>query len=78
LISKQKGERKLSESKRISPLIGAVLFLLVISVAGYFAIRDLAGTQSQQQQSVSPIFGLIESELVEPLHMATTLDKIGV
>jgi hypothetical protein len=56
-----------------------VLFLLVISVAGYFAIRDLAGTQSQQQQqSVSPIFGLIESELVEPLHMATTLDKIGV
>jgi diguanylate cyclase (GGDEF)-like protein len=69
----------LSDIKRISPLIGAFLFLLVISVAGYFAINDLAGSQSQQQQqSVSPIFGLIESELVEPLHIAKTLDKIGV
>jgi len=57
----------------------ALLFILVISVAGYFAIRDLAGSQSQQQQqSVSPIFALIETELVEPLHIAKTLDKIGV
>ncbi len=69
----------MSNSKRISPLVGAFLFVVVISVAGYFAINDLAGSQSQQQQqSVSPIFGLIETELVEPLHIATTLDKIGV
>lgn len=69
----------MSESNRIRPLIAAFLFLLVISVAGYFAIRDLAGTQSQrQQQSVSPIFGLIENELVEPLQIAKTLDKLGV
>ncbi|MDT0594698.1 sensor domain-containing diguanylate cyclase [Glaciecola petra] len=65
-------------NKRISTLLVAVLFI-IICIAGYFAIKDLAGSQSQQQQqSVSPIFGLIESELVEPLHIAKTLDKIGV
>lgn len=65
-------------NKRISTLFVAVLFV-VICIAGYFAISDLASSQSQQQQqSVSPIFGLIESELVEPLHIAKTLDKIGV
>ena len=65
-------------NKRISSLFGA-LILCIVCVAGYFAISDLVGSQSQQQQqSVSPIFGLIESELVEPLHIATTLDKIGV
>ena len=62
----------------MSSLFGALIFCIVC-VAGYFAISDLVGSQSQQhQQSVSPIFGLIESELVEPLHIATTLDKIGV
>jgi diguanylate cyclase (GGDEF)-like protein len=56
-----------------------LLLLAVLGVAGYFTISDMVGVQSQQhQQSVSPIFGLIESELVEPLHIATTLDKIGV
>jgi diguanylate cyclase (GGDEF)-like protein len=65
-------------NKRISSLFGA-LILCIVCVAGYFAISDLVGSRSQQQQqSVSPIFGLIESELVEPLHIATTLDKIGV
>lgn len=62
----------------MSSLFGALIFCIVC-VAGYFAISDLVGSQSQQQQqSVSPIFGLIESELVEPLHIATTLDKVGV
>ena len=78
-IQRIKGEWILSEFKRFSPLFAALLLIAVISIAGYFAIRDLAGTQSQQhQQSVSPIFGLIESELVEPLHIAKTLNKIGV
>lgn len=62
----------------MSSLFGA-LILCIVCVAGYLAISDLVGSQSQQQQqSVSPIFGLIESELVEPLHIATTLDKVGV
>lgn len=65
-------------NKRASSLFGVFIFCIVC-VAGYLAISDLVGSQSQQQQqSVSPIFGLIESELVEPLHIATTLDKIGV
>lgn len=64
--------------RRVSTLFGVLLFL-VISLAGYIAIADLVSSQSQrQQQSVSPIFGLIERELVEPLHIAKTLDKIGV
>lgn len=64
-------------NKRISSLIGATLFG-IISLAGYFVVGNLVSSQSQQhQQSVSPIFGLIESELVEPLHIATTLDKVG-
>ena len=62
----------------MSSLLGALIFG-ISCVAGYMAISDLVGSQSQQQQqSVSPIFDLIETELVEPLHIATTLDKIGV
>jgi diguanylate cyclase (GGDEF)-like protein len=65
-------------NKRVSTVFGILLFS-IIGIAGYVAIGDLVGSQSQQhQQSVSPIFGLIEKELVEPLHIATTLDKIGV
>lgn len=68
----------MSISKQFSSVLGIFLFLM-ISIAGYFAISDLAGTQSQRhQQSVSPIFGLIESELGEPLNIAKTLNKIGV
>ena len=64
--------------RRVSTIFGVLLFC-IISLAGYFSISDLVSSQSQrQQQSVSPIFGLIESELVQPLHIATTLDKIGV
>lgn len=64
---------------RWTSTIFGLLLLNIICVAGYFAIGDLVSSQSQHhQQSVSPIFGLIESELVEPLHIATTLDKIGV
>lgn len=65
-------------NKRTSSLFGA-LIICIVCVVGYFAISDLVGSQSQkQQQSVSPIFDLIETELVRPLHIATTLDKIGV
>lgn len=65
-------------NKRTSSIFGAVIFGIVC-IAGYIALSDLVGSQSQkQQQSVSPIFDLIESELIEPLHIATTLDKIGV
>jgi diguanylate cyclase (GGDEF)-like protein len=57
----------------------SLLLIILIGVAGYSALGNLVSSQTQQhQQSVSPIFGLIESELVEPLHIATTLDKIGV
>ncbi len=51
----------------------------MIAVSGYLTIADLAGKQSQQQQqSISPVFALIERELLNPLQIATTLSKVGV
>ncbi|MGB3724918.1 MAG: GGDEF domain-containing protein [Glaciecola sp.] len=58
-------------------LVGLVLFTVIS--AGYFAISDLAGSQSQQhQQSISPVFSLIEEELIKPLQIASTLAKAGI
>lgn len=39
----------------------------------------MAGKQSQQhQQSMSPVFSLIEKELINPLQIASTLAKVGI
>lgn len=60
-------------------LILVSLFLVGILVAAYFAINDLAGKQSQQhQQSISPVFSLIERELIAPLQVAHTLSSVGI
>jgi len=51
----------------------------MIIAAGYLTISDLAGKQSQQhQQSMSPVFSLIEKELIKPLQIASTLAKVGI
>ncbi|MFT5276972.1 MAG: diguanylate cyclase (GGDEF)-like protein [Glaciecola sp.] len=55
----------------------AFVVLCVVVVSGYFAIKDLAGEQSQQQ-SISPVFALIEKELLQPLHTAKVIADIGL
>ena len=65
-------------SKRINYSIGIFVFLVIV-LSGYLTIGDLAGEQSrQQQQSVSPVFALIENELTSPLHIAKTLSDAGL
>ena len=64
--------------KNLSRLLGIVVFS-VIAILGYFTISDLAGKQSQEhQRSISPVFALIEEELLKPLQLATTLSDLGV
>lgn len=57
-----------------------ITFLLVFSVgiaityAAYVAISNIAAEQSRiQQQSVSPVFSLVNEELLKPLHIAETI-----
>ncbi len=64
--------------KNLFLALGVAVFLVLV-ISGYATINDLAGKQSQQhQQSISPVFALIENELTEPLHIAKTLGEIGV
>ncbi|MFC3122623.1 diguanylate cyclase [Agaribacter flavus] len=64
--------------KSLFVALGVSVFLVIV-ISGYATINDLAGKQSQQhQQSISPVFALIENELTEPLHIAKTLAEIGV
>lgn len=68
-----------NQAYRRSSLIISIAVFIVIVVSGYLTIADLAGKQSQQQQqSISPVFALIERELLNPLQIATTLSKVGV
>lgn len=63
---------------KTSAILSIAVFV-VIALSGYLTIADLAGKQSQQQQqSISPVFALIERELLNPLQIATTLSKVGV
>lgn|GEM_PF-3086950 len=56
-----------------------IIVFIVIAWSGYLTIADLAGKQSQQQQqSISPVFALIERELLNPLQIATALSNVGV
>ncbi|WP_395344353.1 GGDEF domain-containing protein [Ningiella sp. W23] len=56
----------------------ASIFVLMIAVSGFFAIKDLAAEQSQRhQQSISPVFALVERELIRPLHTAKTIADLG-
>ncbi|MGQ8365177.1 GGDEF domain-containing protein [Glaciecola sp. 1036] len=65
-----------NESKRLNYFVGILVFL-IIAVSAYITIGDLAGKQSQQhQQSISPVFALVENELLRPLHIAETLAEI--
>lgn len=59
-----------------------ITFILVCSVgmaityAAYVAISNIAAEQSKiQQQSVSPVFSLVNEELLKPLHIAETIGK---
>lgn len=61
-----------------------ITFLLICSVgiaityAAYVAISNIAAEQSKiQQQSVSPVFSLVNEELLKPLHIAKTIGKAG-
>lgn len=68
-----------NQAYRRSSLVISIAVFIVIVVSGYLTIADLAGKQSQQQQqSISPVFALIERELLNPLQIATTLSKVGV
>nr|WP_136251220.1 cache domain-containing protein [Ningiella ruwaisensis] len=56
----------------------AAIIVLMIALSGFFAIKDLAGEQSQQHhQSISPIFTLVEQELLNPLHTAEVISDLG-
>ena len=57
-----------------------ITFLLIccvgmaITYAAYIAISNIAAEQSKiQQQSVSPVFSLVNEELLKPLHIAETI-----
>ncbi|MFC4701459.1 GGDEF domain-containing protein [Glaciecola siphonariae] len=64
--------------KRISIVLASAV-LVVLLVSTYLVISDLAGKQSQQhQQSISPVFTLIEEQLIHPLQIATTLADVGI
>jgi diguanylate cyclase (GGDEF)-like protein len=64
--------------KKIQLILAFGVFIVVV-VSGFLTISDLAGKQSQQhQQSISPVFTLIEKQLIEPLQIATTLADVGV
>ncbi|MFW8590925.1 GGDEF domain-containing protein [Glaciecola sp. 2405UD65-10] len=64
--------------RTISLVLGTMIIIMVI-LAGYFTISDLAGKQSQKhQQSMSPVFSLIEKELIKPLQIAATLAEVGI
>lgn len=64
--------------RTISLVLGTMIIIMII-LAGYFTISDLAGKQSQKhQQSMSPVFSLIEKELIKPLQIAATLAKVGI
>lgn len=49
---------------------------MAITYAAYVAISNIAAEQSKiQQQSVSPVFSLVNEELLKPLHIAETIGK---
>ncbi|MDN4501817.1 sensor domain-containing diguanylate cyclase [Alteromonadaceae bacterium BrNp21-10] len=51
-----------------------VAIVFAIGVAALWVISDIAANQSyKQQQAISPVFTVIEQELLEPMHIAKTL-----
>jgi diguanylate cyclase (GGDEF)-like protein len=68
-----------NQNQKKPQLIIALAVFIVVVVSGYLTIADLAGKQSQQhQQSISPVFTLIEKQLIAPLQIATTLADVGI
>ena len=50
-----------------------ITMLAVFAVTGYVAINNIVSEQSRiQQRSISPVYSLVNRELLEPLHIATT------
>lgn len=57
-------------------LVGVLFLALVLTIgsAAYVAISNIVAEQSRlQQQSISPVFSLVELEVLMPLHVAQTL-----
>lgn len=50
-----------------------ITLLSVFAVTGYVAINNIVSEQSRiQQQAVSPVYSLVNRELLKPLHIAET------
>lgn len=49
---------------------------VIISIGAYFALNNIVAEQSRiQQQSVSPVYSLVNKELLKPLYIAETFAK---
>ncbi|GAB3024875.1 sensor domain-containing diguanylate cyclase [Bowmanella dokdonensis] len=60
-------------------LVGFLLVAGIISLVAYYAISNMVGEQSRlQQQAMSPVFALIDQELMKPMYVGMALAKAGV
>ncbi len=51
-----------------------IAIIFAIGAAAFWVISDIVASQSyKQQQAISPVFTLVEEELLEPMHIAKTL-----
>ncbi|MEW9798829.1 sensor domain-containing diguanylate cyclase [Alteromonas sp. CYL-A6] len=66
---------KVSIAKHYQSLLILILLTLlsVFAVTGYIAINNIVSEQSRiQQQAISPVYSLVNRELLKPLHIAET------
>ena len=60
-------------------IVFVLCLILCVVIASILFVRNMAANQSQQQQqSISPVFTLVEEQLIAPLHIAKTLGTIGI
>lgn len=66
---------KLLTGKHYQSLLILILLTLlsVFAITGYIAINNIVSEQSRiQQQAISPVYSLVNQELLKPLHIAET------